>query len=63
MIAFLVRSGVNVNSRDCHEQTAIHNAVISGSLFTVEELLSSGADPLAKDKEGLNPLHYAVKYN
>ena len=61
--AFLVLNGANVNSRDCNKQTSIHNVVISGSLSTVEELLSSGADPLAKDKEEINPLHYAVKYD
>lgn len=40
--------------------TALHKAAASGSLEAVQKLLSAGAAPNARTKEGLTPLHVAA---
>ena len=63
MISYLIQQGAIVNVRDNQGRTALHIAIISGSLAAVQELLSSGADPFIKDQHGSNSLHYAINHN
>ncbi|KAL8993810.1 MAG: hypothetical protein Q9169_006066 [Polycauliona sp. 2 TL-2023] len=47
------------DQKDCNGRTALHDAVRSGSLASVQVLLRSNADPKASDKKGRTPLHTA----
>ena len=63
LISFLVRHKADVDLCDHHGRTALHTAIIAGSLAAAKELLSNNANPLTKDQEGCNSLHYAVMHN
>ena len=64
MIPFLVESGgdnnIDINARDEKGRTPLHNAVVSANLAGTKELISYGANPLIKDKKGMNILHLAL---
>ena len=49
--------GLDVDSRDLHENTALHWAARKGHLQVVQDLLSSGADVNMKNKYGYTALH------
>ena len=59
LIAWLVAHGVDVDCR-VDGTTALHKAVKCGHNDVVEILLSQGADVLAVDGDGMNPLHLAA---
>lgn len=40
------------------QRTALHYAAANASLPVIEALLAAGADPAAKDDEGVTPLDY-----
>ena len=63
MIAYLLEQGVKIDSTDNNGRTALHSAIIAGSRCGATTLLSSGANPLAKDHYGYNSLHHAVVRN
>ena len=63
LIPFITQYNVDINSTDNQNRTALHIAVMSGSLSAVQHLLSKGADPTIRDRNGHNTLHYAVIHN
>ena len=60
VISYLMAEGVEVDPVDNQGRTPLVYAIIVGSLSAVKELLSHRADPLIKDQQGLNALHFAV---
>ncbi len=62
MIRFLIENGAEVDAIDDQERVPLIAAIKSGSLGGVKILIKNGADIFVKDRNGLNPLHYAVKY-
>ena len=62
VVQFLLDHGANVNSRSDYT-TALHGAVIEGSLDVVRSLLEHGADVGAKNNEGETPLQIGSKKN
>ncbi len=56
----LIAQGVDVNSRNQDELTALHIAAINGHLDIVEILLGAGIDINAVDKNGYTALHVAL---
>lgn len=60
LIRYITQYDVNVNATDVQNRTALHIAVMSGSLNGVHTLLTKGADPMINDHHGHNALHYAV---
>ena len=60
LFGYIVQFGVNVNATDAQNRTALHIAVMSGSLPGVQMLLNNGADATINDHHGHNALHYAV---
>ena len=60
IISYLIQHGVEVNPIDNQGRTPLVYAIIVGSLSGVKELLSHGADPMIKDRQGLNALHVAI---
>ena len=60
LISYITQYDANVNATDDQNRTALHIAVMSGSLTAVQKLLSKGADPIISDHCGHNALHYAV---
>ena len=60
LIGYIAQYGVGINATDDWNRTALHIAVMSGSLSSVEVLLGKGADPTVNDHHGHNALHYAV---
>ena len=51
-----MEKGANVEAEEIHGQRPLHLASINGHLEIVTHLLKKGANPGAKDKEGLSPL-------
>lgn len=51
--------GATVNRGD----SDLHDAVLSGSLEVLNELLAAGADPNIRNNSGSTPLHYAASQN
>lgn len=60
----LLNAGADINQKDpLNGNTPLHEAVMSGNRHFIAQLLSKGADPKAKNKNGLNPLMIAEKKN
>ncbi|TET35846.1 MAG: hypothetical protein E3J72_10080 [Planctomycetota bacterium] len=59
-IDFLIRNGVNVNTRDIFGQTLLHLAASQDCKHIAALLLDKGADITARDNFGYTPLHFAV---
>lgn len=57
----LVERGADWLARGTGEATVVHLASALGEDGLVENLLSRGADPNARDARGLMPLHFALK--
>ncbi len=55
-------SSVSLDAVDEDNQTLLHEAVISGNEYVVNDLLERGIKPNIQDKNGLTPLHYAALY-
>ncbi|MFC2156853.1 ankyrin repeat domain-containing protein [Acidobacteriota bacterium] len=69
-IKLLVSKGIDINSQDKNENTALHyifNKVLANKLYLpmckllAEPLLEEGADPHIKNKEGKSPMDLAVE--
>jgi len=60
-VRFLLKRGVTVDYGSWDGSTALHHAVKFGSIELVTLLLEHGADPEAKDRDGLTPLAWARK--
>ncbi|MBL1218808.1 MAG: ankyrin repeat domain-containing protein [Planctomycetes bacterium] len=59
MVEMLVDHGADLEAQfPTNGCTPLHWAVMSGRTVVVRTLLAHGADPLATDHEGLNPLQY-----
>ena len=56
----LVKSGINVNSRNESGTTALHYAAIRDHTETIRALLSAGADVNVRDEDGRTPLSWAA---
>ncbi|EME89174.1 uncharacterized protein MYCFIDRAFT_149777 [Pseudocercospora fijiensis CIRAD86] len=59
-IQSLIQSGISVNCRDEHGQTALHYAAQSGFIECIELLTRHGADLRSIDNSGFSPLLWAV---
>ncbi|KAI1739257.1 ankyrin repeat and SOCS box protein 7 [Xylaria scruposa] len=60
-VQLLVQKGANVNSKDGNGRTSLHHALSHGHMEVADFLVSSGANLLAEDKIGSNPIDLAVK--
>ncbi len=56
----LLKAGADVNSKDKHLETPLHNAAVKGRTGIAKVLLDAGADVNARDDDGLTPLHNAA---
>jgi len=54
---------LNCQTKDEEENSPLHLSVLNGSLRITELLISKGADPHAKNKNGDTPLHLSAKLN
>ena len=63
MIAYLLEHGVDIESTDKNGRTPLHATIIAGNRCGACQLVSHGANPLAKDNHGYNSLHHAVVRN
>ena len=63
LLSYITQYNIAVNATDNQGRTALHIAVMSGSLTAVKCLLNKGADPTLSDRNGHNTLHYAVIHN
>jgi len=59
---YLVRAGWNVNSHDAQGQTALHKAAFLGYTATLRTLLEQGANPDARDADGLTARDLALQW-
>lgn len=60
-MAFFLKLGLNVNSRDKRLSTPLHWAAFAGADVTVSYLLALGADINAQDVQGNTPLALAIQ--
>ena len=58
-VKIAIKAGQNVNSKDVHENSALHHAIIKGSLSIVKYLVEKGADVNAKQTMNKTPLYFA----
>jgi murein DD-endopeptidase MepM/ murein hydrolase activator NlpD len=56
----IIKTGVDINSRDSAGNTALHYAVINGWFEIVDLLIKRGADINLKNKKGQTPLHFSA---
>ena len=64
IIRYLISKGANLSHVDSQGQTALHSAIIFGSLEAVKELTKDDGDSLyITDNLGRNVIHYAVFHN
>ncbi len=56
----LVSAGIDINVKDSHSKTALMVAAAHGNADMVVDLLSSGANPADRDKNGKSVLEYAL---
>jgi uncharacterized protein len=59
-VRFLLQQGLDVNTSNHYQETALHWAVKAGHTQVVEELLASGARQ-TRDSENHSPLDWAVE--
>ncbi len=62
IIRFLVNNGAEVDPIDDDGRTPLVAAIKAGSSGGVKLLMEKGSNIFIKDKNGLNPIHYAMKY-
>ena len=55
MIEVMLAYGADINSKDVYGNSMLHRAVRAGNVEIVNQLIESGADPLARDTNGLTP--------
>jgi ankyrin repeat protein len=55
--------GIDLEARDCKDQTCLHSAARDGNVFSLRWLLNAGADLDSVTADGLTPLHYANFHN
>ena len=60
IVDFLLKEGVNVNTRDSIEQTALHYAASCGSVDVVQLLLDAHCDLDLQDEKGCTAIQLAV---
>ena len=60
IVRLLIGSGVPVGSRVRRGATALHEAAKHGALEAAAALLNAGAEPKARDRDGLPPSDYAA---
>ena len=60
MLSYLIEEGVEINPIDNQGRTPLVYAIIVGSLSAVQVLIAHGADPMIKDHQGHNALHFAL---
>jgi uncharacterized protein len=54
---------VDIHTRNCVGETALHFAAIQGNAEIARLLLLAGADPNLKGEHGFTPLHEAIQQN
>jgi uncharacterized protein len=59
VVAVLIGAGADVNATQRHGWTPLHGAAHNGSLASVDRLLASGADPAARNDDGVDALALA----
>ena len=55
-VCYLVQD-CDLNIKSLNGHTALHGAIISGDLKTIEKLVGLGANVSVQDKDGDSPLH------
>ena len=55
MIEVMLAYGADINLKDVYGNSMLHRAVRAGNVEIVNQLIESGADPLARDTNGLTP--------
>ena len=60
-LRYLLGKGLNINYKDAKGNSALHYAVYGKRYENIKYLLKKGADPLAKNNQGLNPKEAASK--
>jgi ankyrin repeat protein len=63
LVKMLANYGAHMNAPDIDGNTAIFHAVKAGDLIGTELLLTNGADPLVRNKDGITPTLIACKFN
>jgi len=60
-VAYFIRAGLHVNSRDKRKSTPMHWAAFSGAELTLSYLIAFGGSLEAVDMKGYTALHLACK--
>jgi cytohesin len=61
VVNLLIQRGANLNSRGFEHRTALHETAFFNRAEMTELLLTNGADPNLKDRDGKKPIDVAIK--
>jgi len=60
-LAYFLKAGLDINSRDKRDSTPLHWSAFAGAELALSYIVAWGADINARDSKGLTALHLSVK--
>ncbi len=59
LVDYLIKHGVNINTKDLNAMTGLHNAVLANSYESVDLIAQQGVNVNVRNFESMTPIKYA----